>query len=74
MDERQEESRGAQPLTASMSERDIRNLYKTMARMSFSNLMCIVTHQSTLRSGLVPATAELLSEELERLRLRLTNF
>ena len=68
----QEESRGAKPLSDSIAERDIRNLYKTMARMNFSNLICIVTHQSPTRAGLMPQSADRLCDALERLRPRLS--
>lgn len=61
----QEEAQGAQPLLAFMSEREIRNLQKIMKRMSFSNLMCMVSQQSTL-------SGQRLSEALEDLRWRLT--
>lgn len=68
----QEESTGAKPLSESISERDIRNLHKTLARMNFSNLICLVTHQSPNRAGLFPESAERLSAALERLRPRLS--
>lgn len=61
----QDEAQGAQPLLAFMSEREIRNLQKIMKRMSFSNLMCMVSQQSTL-------SGQRLSEALEDLRWRLT--
>lgn len=68
----QEESTGAKPLSESISERDVRNLHKTLARMNFSNLICLVTHQSPNRAGLFPESAERLSAALERLRPRLS--
>ena len=68
---RQDESTGAKPLSDLISERDIRNLHKTLARMNFSNLICLVTHQSPNRAGLFPESAERLSNALERLRPRL---
>jgi len=68
----EEESTGAKPLSESISERDIRNLHKTLARMNFSNLICLVTHQSPNRAGLFPESAERLSAALERLRPRLS--
>lgn len=67
----EEESKGAKPLSDFISERDIRNLQKTLARMNFSNLICLVTHQSPNRAGLFPESAERLSSALERLRPRL---
>mmetsp|Transcript_68780 Transcript_68780/g.108414 ORF Transcript_68780/g.108414 Transcript_68780/m.108414 type:complete len:298 (+) Transcript_68780:60-953(+) len=67
----EEESMGAKPLSDFISERDIRNLQKTLARMNFSNLICLVTHQSPNRAGLFPESAERLSSALERLRPRL---
>lgn len=67
----EEESIGARPLSDSISERDIRNLHKTLARMNFSNLICLVTHQSPNRAGLFPESAERLSAALENLRPRL---
>lgn len=67
----EEESKGAKPLSDFILERDIRNLQKTLARMNFSNLICLVTHQSPNRAGLFPESAERLSSALERLRPRL---
>ena len=61
----QEEAREAQPLSAFMLPRELRKLEKTMMRMSFSNLMCFVSHQSTL-------SAQRLDEALEVLRWQLT--
>ena len=64
----QEESAGAQPLATQISERDVRNLHKTLARMNFSNLICLVTHQAPSRAGQFPESAARLSAALERLR------
>eukprot|EP00435_Cladocopium_sp_Y103_P073188 s528_g42.t1 len=64
----EEEAAGAASLSASISERDVRNLHKTLARMNFSNLIGLVTHQSPSRAKQTPESAEKLADALERLR------
>lgn len=64
----EEEAAGAPSLSASISERDVRNLHKTLARMNFSNLIGLVTHQSPSRAKQTPESAEKLADALERLR------
>mmetsp|Transcript_53923 Transcript_53923/g.120624 ORF Transcript_53923/g.120624 Transcript_53923/m.120624 type:complete len:274 (+) Transcript_53923:110-931(+) len=62
-----EESAGARPLSQFVSDRDLRNLHKTLSRMNFSNLIGLVTHQSN-REGASP-NVDGLAASLERLRL-----
>ncbi|CAJ1450020.1 unnamed protein product [Effrenium voratum] len=63
----EDEASGQEPLPASISERDVRNLHKTLARMNFSNLIGLVTHSSSGAKH-APESAERLSEALERMR------
>lgn len=63
------ESASARALPASISDRDIRNLHKTLARMNFSNLIGLVTHQSPSRPGNASESSEQLMGALERLRM-----
>ena len=51
--------------------KDVRNLHKTLARMNFSNLIGLVTHQSPSRAKQTPLSAERLSQALERRTLPL---
>eukprot|EP00439_Symbiodinium_sp_Y106_P039900 s5291_g4.t2 len=60
------ESASARALPASISDRDIRNLHKTLARMNFSNLIGLVTHQSPSRPGNASESSEQLMGALER--------
>jgi len=64
-----EEAAGAQPLNQLVSDRDLRNLHKTLARMNFSNLIGLVTHQAANRAGNESASADRLTTSLDRLRL-----
>ena len=63
-----QESAGARPVSQCVSDRDLRNLHKTLARMNFSNLIGLVTHQSANRAGNGTPGADLLSASLDRLR------
>ena len=63
-----QESAGARPLAQCVSDRDLRNLHKTLSQMNFSNLIGLVTHQSANRAQNATPNADLLSAELERLR------
>ncbi|CAE7228160.1 unnamed protein product [Symbiodinium natans] len=62
-----QESAGARPLV--LTDRDLRNLQKTLARMNFSNLVGQVMHQSASRAGNTTPGVD-LAASLERLRLR----
>jgi len=62
------EAAGAGPLSHLVSERDLRNLQKTLARMNFSNLIGLVTHQSANRAGCESPSADRLTTSLEQLR------
>ncbi|CAL1125741.1 unnamed protein product [Cladocopium goreaui] len=53
------------------AEQDVRNLHKTLARMNFSNLIGLVTHQSPSRAKQTPESAEKLADALERITMRL---
>ena len=64
-----QESAGARPLSQVVSDRDLRNLHKTLGRMNFSNLIGLVTHQSSNRTGNATPSADLLAGSLERLRM-----
>ena len=63
-----QESAGARPLAQVVADRDLRNLHKTLARMNFSNLIGLVTHQSPNRGGNATPSADLLAASLEQLR------
>ena len=64
-----QESAGARPLSQMVSDRDLRNLHKTLGRMNFSNLIGLVTHQSSNRTGNATPSADFLAASLERLRM-----
>jgi len=66
----EEEAAGDASLSATISERDVRNLHKTLARMNFSNLIGLVTHQSPSRAKQSPESAERIADALERLRVK----
>ncbi|CAE7262057.1 unnamed protein product [Symbiodinium pilosum] len=63
-----QESTGARPLSQYVSERDLRNLHKTLARMNFSNLIGLVSHQSANRAGDGTPGSDHFSASLDRLR------
>ena len=58
-----QDSAGARPLSECVSDRDLRNLWKTLARMNFSNLIGLVTHHPANQGG-----TDILSAPLNRLR------
>ncbi|OLQ07389.1 hypothetical protein AK812_SmicGene9238 [Symbiodinium microadriaticum] len=62
-----QESAGARPLSQMVSDRDLRNLHKTLGRMNFSNLIGLVTHQSSNRTGNATPSADFLAASLERI-------
>jgi predicted transcriptional regulator len=62
------QSRGAQPLAKILPDRDLRNLHRTLARMNFSNLIGLATHQSANRAG-NSTLDDVLATSLEKLRL-----
>mmetsp|Transcript_68830 Transcript_68830/g.161865 ORF Transcript_68830/g.161865 Transcript_68830/m.161865 type:complete len:265 (+) Transcript_68830:75-869(+) len=64
------EAAGARPLSQFVSDRDLRNLHKTLARMNFSNLIGLVTHQSANRAGCESPSADRLTTSLEQLRMQ----
>ena len=64
-----QESFGARPLAQILPDRDLPNLHKTLARMNFSNLIGLATHQSTNRASKAPDADVLLATSLEKLRL-----
>ncbi|CAE7371515.1 unnamed protein product [Symbiodinium natans] len=61
-----QESEGARPWAQVLMDRDLRNLHKTLERMNFSNLICLAASHSASQGN---ASAEMLVESLERLRL-----
>ncbi|CAE6962679.1 MTPC1 [Symbiodinium natans] len=63
------ESCSTRAFAATMSDRDIRNLNKTMSRMNFSNLIGLVTHQTPSRPFNASESSERLTVALERLRM-----
>ncbi|CAE6968272.1 unnamed protein product [Symbiodinium natans] len=62
-----EESGGAGPLADILADRDLHHLKRMLARMTFSNLIGLVTNQSRNRESTKPS-ADLLAAHLERLR------
>jgi hypothetical protein len=61
-----QESQDTQPLAQPVSDRDLRNLHKKLARMKFSNLIGLVTNSG----GTEAASIGQLMASLEKLRLQ----
>mmetsp|Transcript_19611 Transcript_19611/g.45613 ORF Transcript_19611/g.45613 Transcript_19611/m.45613 type:complete len:257 (-) Transcript_19611:79-849(-) len=65
------EALGAPPLSQLVSDRDVRNLRKTLARMNFSNLIGLVTqHEAANCAGNTSQDANSLAKALDVLRLQ----